>query len=423
MKLVRIAVVFAFVFAAVAAKSPAPGSTYAPQVAVGMARGEPRITTGPDGALYAAAAQPLGRDTVFKSTDGGATWRSLLGTNLPFGGGDDDVMVTPDNTVWLSGQEPGEECESVAKGPGGGETVFVTQPLACGTSTVADADRPWLAYTNNGARILLYFNQGGTHVVNASDDGGVTWNRLGSFAGRFPGYLVVDDSAHLIYAATTLRANGIERVVVYTSGDGGASWTPHFIATLTTGDKGLNHVYLAKDTGGNLYTAWTDDPDGTGMRVYFSRSLDHATTWSTPLLVSGSSGTHIFPAIDAGSTGRVVVAWYESDVVGDPNAMPATAAWHTEAASSLDGGATWALSQVSTTNHHGNLCTKGGSCSNGRILLDFISVKIDTAGRANVIWADDNVTGPDLIFGPVVDYVAHSDAAQGRGIHDIEPAD
>ena len=57
-------------------------------------------------------------------------------------------MVTPDNTVWVAGQEPGEECESVAYGPGGGETVFVTQPLACGTDTVASADRPWLASTN-----------------------------------------------------------------------------------------------------------------------------------------------------------------------------------------------------------------------------------------------------------------------------------
>ena len=48
-------------------------------------------------------------------------------------------------------------------------------------------------------------------------------------------------------------------------------------------------------------------------------------------------------------------------------------------------------------------------------------MKVDSAGRSNVIWADDNVTGPDLLFGPVVDYFARSDPALGVGIHDIEP--
>src|SRR5690348_9444167 len=86
------------------ADAPAAGTTYTTAVQVGMTRGEPRVALGPDGALYAAAAQPLGHDSLFKSTDGGATWRLLNNANIPFGGGDDDVYVTPDNTVWMAGQ-------------------------------------------------------------------------------------------------------------------------------------------------------------------------------------------------------------------------------------------------------------------------------------------------------------------------------
>lgn len=399
-----------------------PGSTFGPRVAVGMARGEPRIAVAPDGTLWAAASQPLGRDTVFTSTDNGDTWAAVAGTNVPFGGGDDDILITPDGTVWLAGQEPGSMCESVAKSAGDG-AAFVPQPIACGA--LGSADRPWLASSAkgpNGQRILLYFNLDGTHVVTASDDDGVTWTQVGSLpAGRFPGNLVVDDDAGYVYATTTVRTGTSQRLVVYRSADLGASWTAYDVASLTTGDKGLSHVYLAKDSAGNLYTAWADDPDHNGIRIWFARSTDHAQTWSVPKLVSGPTGTHVFPAIDAGSPGRVVVAWYETPVTGDPNALDATAPWHVEAVSSVDGGFRWSDAVVSdVVNHSGILCTKGGSCSGHRLLLDFISVALDRQGSAHVIWADDNVPGIDLLVGPVQLFTARSDPAQGVGAHSLD---
>jgi hypothetical protein len=220
-----------------------------------------------------------------------------------------------------------------------------------------------------------------------------------------------------VYTATTVRSRGVERVVVYRSTDGAATFTPSTVTTLTTGDRGLNHVFLTKDTAGNLYIAWADDPDGTGIRIFFSRSVDHGATWTAPLLVSSATGTHVFPAIDPGTPGRVVVVWYETPTAGDPNALDAAAAWHTHAASTTTGGQKWTTSPVSTVvNHKGILCTKGASCNGHRNLLDFISVEVDAAGRANVVWADDIVTGPDLLYGPVMTYFSRSDAATGKGV-------
>jgi hypothetical protein len=403
-----------------AAEGPVPGTTYSDRISVGMTRGEPRIALGPDAAIYVAASQPLGRDTLFKSTDGGTTWRTLNVTNMPFGGGDDDVYVTPDNTVWVAGQEPGSMCESAMRGDGGGEGVFVTHPFDCGTSGApTGVDRPWLEATQrgpNGQRILMYFNVSGAHTITATDDNGLTWKRIGALSGgRFPGNLVVDDAAHFVYAATTVRATGQpEKVVVHRSADAGATWTRFDVASLTTGDTGLNHVYVTRDTVGTLYTAWTDDPDGAGYRVWSSRSDDHGSTWTAPTLVSAASGTHVLPAIDAGTPGRVAVAWYATDATGDPNVVPATAQWHPQAASSLDGGRTWTSTPVSTVvNHVGPICTKGASCSGNRRLLDFLSVEVDPQGRANVVWSDDISPGVDALFGPVLTFFARSDAATG----------
>lgn len=395
---------------------------YGPRVEVGMSRGEPRIAAGPGGVLYAAASQPLGRDTVFTSTDDGDSWAPLPGTNVPLGGGDDDIVVTPDGTLWLAGQEPGSLCESVARGVQSGQ-AFVTQPLACGS--LGSADRPWLAATSRGPaglRLFLYFNLNGVHTIAASDDDGVTWSQVGTLpAGHFPGYIVADDAAGYVYAVTTVRTGGsAQELTVYRSADTGGSWTAYPVAAMATGDRGLSHVYLAADRAGALYTAWTDDPDGSGMRVWFSRSTDHAASWSAPQLLSAPTGTNVFPAISAGSPGRVSVAWYATPVTGDPNALPATAPWHVEGADSVDGGAHWSSGPVSSVvNHLGPLCTQGGSCSGNRLLLDFITTVVDSQGAAHVVWSDDTTPGVDLVVGPVLTYTARSTAEQGIGIRPL----
>ena len=403
--------------AASASGQPFADVTYSSPTVVGMSRGEPRMAVAPDGTLYVAASQPLGRDSVFTSADDGDTWSALPGTNIPFGGGDDDVMVSSDGTVWLAGQEPGSLCESVASSVGGG-AAFVPQPIACGV--LGSADRPWLAASDRGPqglRVFLYFNLNGTHTITASDDGGLTWSTVGTLpGGHFPGYLVVDGTAGFVYAVTTIRTGGHDAsLVVYRSADEGATWTPYPVAPMTTGDRGLSHVYLAADDAGNLYTAWADDPDGSGMRVWFARSTDHAATWSPPVLVSSAAGTHVFPAIDAGTPGRVAVAWYETPTTGDPNTLDDAAQWHVEGATSIDGGVHWTTAAVSSVNHTGALCTKGGSCSGHRLLLDFLSVVVDGDGAAHVVWSDDTAPGIDLLVGPVVTSTARSTAVEGIG--------
>jgi hypothetical protein len=379
-----------------AGRASAPA--FGPRALVGEALGEPSMAIGPDGAIYVVS--PAAGDGVFKSTDGGATWVPLPLVNPGIGGDDDHIVVAADNTAYVTGQwTAGEVCESVSIGPLGG-SAWITQPVAC-EPTVGFRDRPWIAVSGAGGATTLYdyftdpccgASRRSTQVVMRSEDGGLTWTKAGTVTGEgyFPGYLLADDARGKLYASTT---RGTDAVIVCSSADRAATWTCRDVAPLAGGDNGLDHVFLAQDRAGTLYTAWTDATGGR-MDVFVSHSADGGQTWSAPQDVTPFPGTHIFPTIDAGAPGRAAVAWYEGPP-GDPNDMPASAAWYPVAAISSNADAAsaeWQTARVTEmSNHSGTLCTQGSTCGSlkTRALLDFFTVKVDALGRANVTWADD----------------------------------
>lgn len=102
--------------------------------------------------------------------------------------------------------------------------------------------------------------------------------------------------------------------------------------------------YMASDqNSGNLYVTWTafgiDSDLGNGADVYFSRSTDYGTTWSTPQRVNndptGVVIDNFYSAIYVDATGRVVLSWY--DRRDDPNNEKA----HYYVTESTDGGLTF----------------------------------------------------------------------------------
>jgi hypothetical protein len=394
-----------------------PGSPlgFGPTVLVTPAgSGEPSLAIGPDGALYVSTLGDL-QDDVFTSADQGASWQqAILPTDFPVGGDDDHIAVAPDNTVVLVGQwiaPVPSGCMAVALGPMGG-TAWATQPVACNPLKLAGifVDRPWLAVSNHPAsiaapyRVYLYFHDpccAGRHVVMRSDTLGLSWTQVGTpFAagqGGFPGNVVVDDAANWVYTVTLRGSVRLAR-----SADLGATWEQRAVASVTSGDGGLNHVFLAKDAAGNLYTAWADNRDGTGTHIWLARSTDLGNSWSAPTKVSATAGTHIYPTLAAGSVGRVVVAWYETSAPGNPNTLPASAVWSPKAAGSWDADAaspSWTYAPVSADpNHQGPLCTQGAACGGNRRLLDFFTVQVDGADNADVVWADDTAGNVEVKF-------------------------
>jgi hypothetical protein len=131
--------------------------------------------------------------------------------------------------------------------------------------------------------------------------------------------------------------------------------------------------------------------------------------------------TDVYPAIAAGSPGKVDVAWLRTDEIeptdplgkfdpggcagpgpanGNPTFYPPTCSWNLYAGQSLNltakpGGQTWVTTRLTGTPMHvGDICNLGIFCvdpTSNRNLLDFISETVDpTTGFAHVAYADDN---------------------------------
>jgi hypothetical protein len=248
-------------------------------------------------------------------------------------------------------------------------------------------------------------------------------------------------------------AEAFHTVWVSYSDDGGQTWTAQqafdagighdtstpFVA-FTTDNQGNPYFGLAVNLSSNPLTCAAESTAGTVQSdssceydMYVVWSADGGATWDGGGgLIPGSAaqayrvnpasetGTHFFPALAARSPGRVDVAYLRSSEIlptdplgkadpggcagpgpanGNPTTYPPPCPWNLYAGQSLNlnagvGGASWAISQITTTPIHvGDICNLGIFClapSSNRNLLDFITETVDNRGCAHIAYADDN---------------------------------
>jgi hypothetical protein len=295
-------------------------------------------------------------------------------------------------------------------------------------------DRPWLAVypstvsANQDKVYIMYHDFTVSQIwVAASNDGGQTFgpsvdvlaqNGLAfanSFCNTVPSDIDVDPRTGEVYvlwitadpvANTTGGCNitqieNFHQVWVAHSPDGGLLWDAHLVfdggattntdelfATLAVDDSGTNGV------GGNVYAVFPDNLAGANVfDIWFTRSLNKGSTWSQPVKVNSGKGTHYFPWIDAGTTGRVDFIWLNS-----PDYTPTDgeqSPWYVTFAQTTNGtSATPKFNQTSASSsvmHVGGICTNGIFCSisgGNRDLADSISIEIDRGGSAALAWTD-----------------------------------
>ena len=159
-----------------------------------------------------------------------------------------------------------------------------------------------------------------------STDGGSSWNDSADFA--LPAGATVmtdptlawDDSGNVFMVGLvgnnppTWDTIGI---AVYTSTDGGKTWSaPNVIHTSTGDDK----QWAAGDTNpgspfhGRIYAVWDD---GSAMR--FARSLDHGASWigvGTSSIAAGSlTGDSFSPEINVAANGDIYIVWIAGSTI------------------------------------------------------------------------------------------------------------
>jgi hypothetical protein len=283
---------------------------------------------------------------------------------------------------------------------------------ACTTHFVdtTESDRPWI--TSDGTHVYISYHDSGNssliHVQRSLDDG-FTWQRVGdpivgqgrTTAGatfnNIQGNLAADPVTHNVYDIYASGQPGILKAKTFTANhifvsrsiDGARHWTANLVFQLPP-PASFDNVFpsLAVDsTNGNLYATWSE-----GHHVFFSMSSDHATSWSSAVVVNiAPATTAIFPWV-AAHAGIVDVVYYGTTAASkdDPSAV-----WNVYLSQTSDNGGTFTQSPASnTSNHTGVICTNGTGCAAGtRNLLDLFKVAINPAdGRAALIYTDDTLT-------------------------------
>lgn len=310
-------------------------------------------------------------------------------------------------------------------------------------------DRPWLAVypsksSANQDQVYISYHDFTASQINvaASNDGGTTFGPsidvlatngiafANSFCNTVPSDIEVDPETgevyvqwitadpvqnvgmgcnltqiqnfHQVWVAHSPPATGVGPLAVtlwdaHKVFDGpGNTNTDDIFATLAVDDSGLGGV------PGNVYSVFADNLSGpTAFDIWFSHSSNEGVSWSSPVKVNSDKGTHFFPWVAAGSTGRVDFMWLNS-----PDYTPTDAElspWSVTFAQTTNGTAPApTFKQTSASSgvmHVGGICTNGIFCSvtsGNRDLADSISISIDRGGSAALVWTDQG----SVLHGP-----------------------
>jgi hypothetical protein len=384
---------------------------FSPQVRLGFHEGdqwEPSIAADLSGHIYVLYPQYLGVPgceecaspamILQTSFDHGLNWsepRVVYPEGAIHDQVDAQIVVDPSDgqTVYAAFMQNLKADIVVGKSTDFGETwSFVVA-----NHTKAATDKPWLAV--RGQDVYVGYNHAQKVWVSHSHDGGVTFsstvvNHNGKLGWSLAsgGTVTPSGAAHFAWAGYERngQAKGPVNLYIASSFDSGESWTSQVIDVSGAGPDCSDYlcgwaylspqIALASDSSGALYALWNaNDTDRSPTRMFFARSEDGATTWSSPVDVSTTplGVNHTFPAITAGETGDVRIAWMDTR---------AGVLWNTFLRRSLNGGSTWSSEADLSTfaTGFGYIFPEGFSFPFG----DYFELDIDERGVTHAVWGE-----------------------------------
>jgi BNR repeat-like domain len=218
------------------------------------------------------------------------------------------------------------------------------------TWTAGGSMEPNVVLDSSGHLHLVWYDDTPGHnevYYKKSTDGGTTWTpakRLtwGSHKSYFP-HLAVDssDQLHLVWVKDFSDTPRTSDIYYRRSTDGGDTWTPTQRRTFS----GLLSWYpeIAVDPWDVIHLVWQDS---TG-EIYYTKSPD-GTNWMTEKRLTWTSGTSKLAKIAVDSSGGLHVVWVDD--------TPAKYNFEIYYKKSTDAGTTWSTAKRLTWLEHGSLC-------------------------------------------------------------------
>jgi hypothetical protein len=446
--------------ALIAPASAAGGRQFGAPVHVGTdsfdMTGEPSIAVARDGTEYIVAPDGagvrapaalggggVGGSLIWRSTDRGRTWARLGSYDVPTGGGDSDIAVTPNGTLFASGLSY-LACSTVSRSTDKGDSWVPVPVAGCGRTPISN-DRQWNAVDGNDTVYTAIGDTVDTEidlVRSAVDNPAVipsatmTLSKTPDY--QWPGTVDVDQRNGNVYTVwnTTGAPNDCDgapgaeackpteastkhpdKVLVSVVGRSATEAPAPITVASRRFDTFDSFVVDAVDKAGNIYVVWNErHPQPHETWTMLSVSHNAGRSWSAPVKVQRQPATTVFPWVTAGDAGRIAISYYGTSARGSsPQTVAKTAAWSVYSAFSTDGGRTFAEYRTTRAMHHGAICTSGTGCATGtRNLLDFFETAADPDGCLVTSFADNTV---DPATGAVVSYVRQTGGAGLRAGH------
>ena len=339
------------------------------------------------------------------SDDNGTSWQPSR-PMLPFSTGQFDPQIVVDpvdkQTVYASWMQNSKRDIVVARSLDFGRNWS----YSWAQRGQDDTDKPVL--TVRGTDVYVGFNHEERFYVAASHDAGQTFSVVNVNSSTEPGWSLaggatVDPAGNVYFGWTEYARHEMPTrsvsVFVSHSSDGGRTWATQLLAqsssppdcsaqSCETGFLGAQ-IALASDAAGALYALWNAGATNGGPeRIYFSSSTTGGATWSARSNVSEAPANieHAFPAIVAGASGDVRIAWMDARATDATH--PNVPLWNTFYRTSTNGGATWNTeTQLSgPVQGYDYIVAHGFRFPFG----DYFSLAIDNEGTTHAVWGEGN---------------------------------
>lgn len=160
-------------------------------------------------------------------------------------------------------------------------------------------------------------------------------------------------------------------IVFKKSTDGGSTWDPQ--VTISNNIPLTYGSAIDSSFDNSLCVVWRSEPLNN-YEIYFSRSTDNGSTWSTPQNISNNTKLSEMPRVAIDNSGSIFVVWW--DFTPGQNDIFFT--------SSFDNGSSWTTIM--------NLSNNWGNSVRADITID------DNSGNLFVVWSDNSGTGISELY-------------------------